>query len=165
MVQVDTPVSVAIGVLGSVLVARLAWALVAITCRHDVTHDQVGTRVRQQKNSAWRLIRIWDLFALYTTPGGRFFDVWEYARELVEFILQAIAVTEYANNGVGLDFLTGYTLIIWFNSFGVALLMLPTCAPSRWNHAPEKRATLERSVLLLDVVCDALCTFFTVSGV
>jgi hypothetical protein len=159
MLKVDTRVSVAVGIIGSILMLKLASSLVAITCQHDATHERVGTQIRQQKRSAWRVMRAWDLFKLYTTPGGRYFDVWEYVREVFESVLQMIAVAEYAENGVGKDFLIGYTLIVAINSFGVILLMLPKLAPSRWNNvAPEKRATLERSVLLLDVVCDALCT-------
>ena len=159
ILKVDTRVSISIGVLGSILLLKILWSLMNITCRHSATQERVGTRVRQQKNSAWRVMRAWDLFEIYTTPGGRYFDVWEYTREVVESMLQLIAVVEYAYNGVGKDFLTGYLIIIALNAFGAFPLMLPKCAPSRWNNvAPENRATLERSVLLLDVVCDALCT-------
>ena len=159
MVKVGTEVSVAMGVIGCSLMVKLACALVAITCRHSATHKEVGTRVRQQKNSAWRFMRAYNMYELYMTPGGRFFDTWEFSRELVEFVLQTIAVVGYANNGVDREFLIGYTLIILLNSFGAVILMLPKIAPGRWDTAaPEKRATLERSVLLLDVVCDALCT-------
>ena len=85
--------------------------------------------------------------------------MWEFGRELLESLLQLIAVVEYADNGVDREFLIGYIMIIAVNSFAAILLMLPTLKARQWNAAvPETRATLERSVLLLDVVCDALCT-------
>jgi hypothetical protein len=167
MLKVEWPVSIAIGVICSGLMVRIVWSLKAITCGHSATHAQVGKRLRHEANSPWRLGRAWALFELYTTPGGRYFNVLEFVREAVEAVLQMSAVAEYANNGVGRVFLTVYVVIIWLNSFGVVLLMLPTLVGrnSRWstgNTSPQKRALLERGVLLLDVVCDALCKYIVV---
>ena len=129
---------------------------------------------------------------MYTSPGGRFFDLWEFSREVFESILQILAVREYANNGnlgyltvvclmcttvlkynvsptlttpfppPGVDraFLDIYVCVVGINALSAVALILPQCAPKRWNRmSRESRARRERVVLTLDVVCDALCTF------
>ena len=160
MVLVTPAVSLAVGIMCGVLLARVLWALVSITCRHGATHAAVGRRLRLQKKSEWRVVRAWDLFELLTSPGGRFFDVFEFVREIVESFLQILAVGEYAINGVDRAYLDFYVAIIGLNSLSSIVLIAPKCAPKRWGRlSPRNRARRERAVLLLDVVCDTLCTF------
>ena len=140
------------------LLVRVVWTLVSITCRHSATHAAVGRRLREQSKSQWRVCRAWDLFELATGPGGRFFDVFEFGREVMETCLQILAVREYADNGVDRMFLDIYVAIIGLNSLSSIALVLPKCAPTRWSRmSPVDRASRERFVLILDVVCDALC--------
>ena len=160
MVLVTPLVSWAVGIMCGVLLARVLWALVSITCRHGATHVAVGRRLRAQKKSEWRVVRAWDLFELLTSPGGRFFDVFEFVREIMESFLQILAVGEFADNGVDRAYLDFYVAIIGLNSLSAIALIAPACAPKRWGRlSPINRARRERAVLLLDVVCDALCTF------
>ena len=160
MVLVTPVVSLAVGIMCGVLLARVLWALVSITCRHGATHVAVGRRLRSQKKSEWRVVRAWELFELLTSPGGRFFDVFEFVREIMESFLQILAMGEFADNGVDRAYLDIYVAIIGLNSLSAIALIAPACAPKRWGRlSPINRARRERAVLLLDVVCDALCTF------
>ena len=158
MLLVSPTVVGAVGIMCGALLVRVVWTLVSITCRHSATHAAVGRRLREQSKSQWRVCRAWDLFELATRPGGRFFDVFEFGREVMETCLQILAVREYADNGVDRIFLDIYVAIIGLNSLSSIALVLPKCAPTRWSRlSPVDRASRERFVLILDVVCDALC--------
>ena len=160
MLLIPSTVIVPVGAMCSILLARVVWALVSVTCRHTATHTDVARRLREQKHSEWKVCRAWNLYELYTSPGGRFFDVFEFSRELLESCLQILAVREYANNGVDRVFLDFYVAIVGLNSLSAVTIVLPKCAPKRWRRmSPESRATRERAVLTLDMICDALCTF------
>ena len=159
MLLVTPAVVMAVGAVCSILLARVVWALISITCRHSATFTLVGQRLREQKHSRWRLVRAFDLYELYTSPGGRFFDLFEFAREVLETFLQILAVREYGDNGVDRAFLDIYVAIVGLNSLASIALMVPKCAPAHWGlQSPETRARRERLVLVMDVICDALCT-------
>ena len=159
MLLVTPAVVMAVGVVCSILLGRVVWALISITCRHGATFTLVGQRLREQKHSRWRLVRAFDLYELYTSPGGRFFDLFEFAREVLESFLQILAVREYGDNGVDRAFLDIYVVIVGLNSLSSIALMVPKCAPAHWGlQSPETRARRERLVLTLDVICDSLCT-------
>jgi hypothetical protein len=153
----------AVGIMCGALLVSVVWTLVtvvSITCRHSATHAAVGRRLREQSKSQWRVCRAWDLFELATGPGGRFFDVFEFGTEVMETCLQILAVREYADNGVDRMFLDIYVAIIGLNSLSSIALVLPKCSPTRWSRmSPVDRASRERFVLILDVVCDALCEY------
>ena len=99
MMHVHMGVVWSVGIICTLLLGRVLWALTRVTCRHDATHAGVARRLRGLTNRKWRVLRAWDLFGLYTLPNGRFFDVWEFTREVFESILQILAVHEYASNG------------------------------------------------------------------
>ena len=160
MLLIPSTVIVPVGAMCSFLLVRVVWALVSVTCRHTATHTDVARRMREQKYSEWKVGRAWNLYELYTSPGGRFFDVFEFSREILESCLQILAVREYANNGVDRFFLDFYVAIVGLNSLSAVTIILPKCAPVRWSRmSPASRATRERAVLTLDMICDALCTF------
>jgi hypothetical protein len=80
---------------------------------------------------------------------------------VLEFVLQAIAVNEYAENGVDRVYLEFYIAIIGLNSVSTILLVLPSYRKKTANLAsPRERARRERLILTLDVICDAMYSVF-----
>ena len=69
--------------------------------------DNAIERQLAAANSSTKCGRSYQLFLMLTSPGGRFFDHWEFGRECVESILQILSINEYASNGVDRSFLVG----------------------------------------------------------
>ena len=101
LLLISSGVSAVVGIMCSIMLARVVWVLVSITCRHGAVYDTVGRAFSGATGkSKWRIFRAWHLFELYTAAGGRYFDAFEFVREVFESCLQIVAVAEYADNGV-----------------------------------------------------------------
>ena len=151
-----------VGIICVVLLFRVSWALVLTTCRHGRLHAYVRRRLTTQSYSGSRVCRAWQLAQRYTSPGGRFFDMFEFARELLETVLQIAAVREYADNGVDRNFLDAYVFFILLNSLSAIALMVPKLLGRRssWLLSPTVRGRRERLLLTTDLICDTAYSLF-----
>ena len=156
-------VACVVGIICIVLFLRIVWAVVFITCRHSHLHAKVGRQLQSLQDSQWRVFRAWQVFDNHTSPGGRFFDWWEFSREVVESSLQILAIREYADNGVDRTFLDLYVFVMFANSFSAIALMVPRCCSGKSGGkytTLAARGRRERLLLLLDAVCDTIYSLF-----
>ena len=160
-IKVTAAVSVAVGIICAIMFLRVTRALILVTCRHRRIHDRMEHRLWGNKQSAWKVGRLWQLIMLQISSGGRWFDLWEFLREFAEAVLQMLALGDYANSGLDRVWLDAYVCVLLVNSFSAIVLALPKALPALFgNQAPETRARRERFVLGLDVICDTFYTTF-----
>jgi hypothetical protein len=98
---VNQLVSVIVGIACVILLLFTAKAIGKITCCNHRTRMQARNRLdyipaKGKHGLCARATRAYHLFELYTLAGGRYFRVFEFMREVFEFILQTIALKEYA---------------------------------------------------------------------
>jgi hypothetical protein len=72
MLLVDGSVASMVGLICTLLLAKAVWSLVLVTCRHGNTHASAANRL--QRSSKYRILRVWNLYQLLKSPGGRFFE-------------------------------------------------------------------------------------------
>ena len=125
MLLVTWEVSLVVAVVCGVLLAKAVWNLSAATCRHSATNVSAGKRF--QRRNKWRICRLYNLYRMYKSPGGVYFDTWEFFREVTEVVLQMVAVAGYAESGVDRLFLDLYVLVILVNTCSAIVMVLPRC--------------------------------------
>ena len=94
-------VSVMVGIACVILILFTARAIGKVTCCNARTRMKARNRLdyipsKGKDGLCARATRAYHLFELYTLAGGRYFRVFEFMREVFEFILQTIALKEYA---------------------------------------------------------------------
>ena len=75
-------------------------------------------------------------------------------------MLALLLTTHFLTTQVDRGFLNVYVFFIGLNAISAIVLILK-CASTEWSRlSPEGRARRERAVLICDMVCDALCTYY-----
>ena len=133
-----------VGLAIAVLLCRCVLLLAALTCRWERTKRR--TISNRRARSTYRLIRMTQWWHDFAGVSGPYFFYTEFAREVIEFVVEAIVVVDYANAGMNARILAVFIALMFISS-GIA--------PAMFAMRPNGRRT--RFLLAVDALID---TFF-----